>query len=210
MRVAEGFKQIDRPPKSQSTGNRKILSLPRSTSNLTKTLGWWPLTRANNSKFTKQSRQSKQTMSIERVYKGLCPQQVGTPEQGNPNDTVNTFLARILLPAPGSFFISCAGLLKGPTHISIVSRALEPVLIWTPFDCWHGNIIQVLDVYVSSTFPKCDRRRFSWIQFFFWILIWWCHFLWSRQSTPYLNWSKSSENKQNFSPAKRNNSSDKK
>ena len=82
-------------------------------------------------------------------------------------------------------------------HTSRLS--LEPVLIWTPFDCWHGNIGQVLDFYVSSTFPKCDRRRFSWIQFFFWILIWWCHFLWSSQSTPYLNWSKSSENKQNFS-----------
>ena len=49
---------------------------------------------------------------------GYCPQQVGTLEQRNPNDTVNTFLARILLPAPGSFFISCAGLLKGPhTHL---------------------------------------------------------------------------------------------
>ena len=49
---------------------------------------------------------------------GYCPQQVGTLEQRNPNDTVNTFLARILLPAPGPFFISCAGLLKGPhTHL---------------------------------------------------------------------------------------------
>ena len=85
---------------------------------------------------------------------------------------------------------------KGHTHISIVSGTCSHL---NPFDCWHGNIVQVLDFYVSSTFHKCDRRRFSWIQFFFWILIWWCHFLWSSQSTPYLNWSKSSENKQNFS-----------